>query len=168
MRIFIYTFIAVLLAIGIEQIPGTASHEGRQYDVPKKIEKISQLPHVELASKETKPVYCADYVKKYDWNQTVAYNVMMVESGNKARNLNDNPSTGDYSVGCFQINLLGGNQTAKYNLAVSLGYTGANDRQALTEWLWNPANNVAVAHVMWKGQGWQPWSFTTCKKVACY
>jgi len=46
-------------------------------------------------------------LSKYDWNQHDAYKIMFQESSNDPLTLNDNPETGDYSVGCFQINLIG-------------------------------------------------------------
>lgn len=95
---------------------------------------------------------CASEIKKYNWNQNVAYNVMMQESGNNPGVVNNNPATGDYSVGCFQINLYGANARTRPSEA----------------WLKNAANNVSYAYGMWQGQGWGPWGFTTCKKVACY
>lgn len=142
--------------------------EQRDVQVNEHTSRIEQIknPVIELAV--AKPMYCADFIPRYNWNNSVAHNVMMQESGNNARNLNDNAGTGDYSVGCFQINLLNGNLPAKYNIAVRLGYTGPLERDALKEWLWNPANNVAVAWELYKGSGWGPWSFTTCKKIACY
>lgn len=96
---------------------------------------------------------CAAEVAKYSWNQTVAYNVMMAESGGVAGKVNDNPSTGDYSVGCFQINLYG-----------SLKYSRPSEA-----WLKVAANNVKYAYDMYVGQGWTPWGHTTCRYiVSCY
>lgn len=101
----------------------------------------------------TAPSSCASEIKKYDWNQTVAYEVMMVESGNNHSIVNDNPSTGDYSVGCFQINLYGNLKNTRPSEA----------------WLKVPANNVEYAYQMWSSQGWTPWGHTTCRyKVKCY
>lgn len=51
------------------------------------------------------PKTCAGEVRKYDWNVPVANAVMLAESSGNADNLNDNPITGDYSVGCFQVNI---------------------------------------------------------------
>lgn len=147
MKILILTIASVFLATAM----GFNSEKlitYRDVEVKEHKQVLETYKEVELTPLEHKPLYCSDYLKSYSWNQEVAYNVMMIESGNKARNLNDNPGTGDYSVGCFQINLLGSNQTAKYNLAVSLGYTGANERYELREWLWNPKNNVALAYKM--------------------
>ncbi len=158
----------MILAGSLNFISGKPLVDGRSHPKTVFAEPIKPVEKLEQKPAEIKPVYCADYLKQYNWNQEVAHNVMMVESKNNARNLNDNPNTGDYSVGCFQINLLGGNQTAKYNTAVSLGYKGQNTREELREWLWNPKNNVAVAHKMWQESSWKPWSFTTCKKVRCY
>lgn len=132
---------------------------------PMSVDRIEPLKELEKRYGGSK---CADEINNYDWNKDVAYSVMMVESSGNPRNLNDNPRTGDYSVGCFQVNLLGGNLKSKYGIAVSLGYTGALDRDSLREWLWEANNNVAVAHALWKGSGWKPWQATTCKKVACY
>lgn len=168
MKTLTITILALILAVGIEILPSKPLVEYRDVETFEQIKSLETLGAVEKEGYERKPVYCSDVLGKYSWDQSVAYNVMMVESDNKPRNLNDNPNTGDYSVGCFQINLLNENQTAKYNIATKLGYTGPNERQSLTEWLWEPENNVAVAHHMWQGQSWSPWSYTTCKKVSCY
>lgn len=168
MRSLLITLGGVGLMLIAQLAPSTPLINDQSFTYQHKVEALDMGTHSEMESLAIVPVYCADYIKLYDWNHTVAHNVMMIESKNIARNLNDNPVTGDYSVGCFQINLLGGNQTAKYKLAVSLGYSGANTRESLREWLWEPGNNVKLAYTMWKGQGWQPWSFTTCKKTACY
>lgn len=160
--------LAVALAEGINLLPGQPIIDSRDVEVRVHKEKLEQLPKVELASYEPKPMYCADFIPQYDWNDGVAHNVMMVESKNIARNLNDNPRTGDYSVGCFQINLLGGNLQSKYGIMQRLGYTGPLERDAMKEWLWNPKNNTAVAYEMYKSSKWSPWSATTCKKISCY
>lgn len=95
---------------------------------------------------------CAEEIKKYPWPQQQAYNVMMIESGNNAGIVNDNPRTGDYSVGCFQINLIGAMRAVRPSEAS----------------LKNASVNVAYAYGMWKSQGgfcstagWR----NTCKKL---
>lgn len=111
---------------------------------------------------------CAAELAKYSWSQTAAYNVMMQESTNDHTILNDNPMTGDYSVGCFQINLIGANINDRYRIAVSLGYTGEFSREGLVPWLQNPVNNVAVANALYNRAGnWGDWK-NTCTKVQCY
>jgi hypothetical protein len=96
---------------------------------------------------------CASELKKYSWNHTVAYNVMMAESGGNHLAVNDNPRTGDYSVGCFQINL----------------YGNLRNTRPSESWLKVPANNVAYAYELYRASGWNPWGFTTCRyKVSCY
>jgi Lysozyme like domain len=52
---------------------------------------------------------CASEIAKYDWDYQTAYNVMMAESGGRYWEVNNTPATGDYSVGCFQVNLYGNN-----------------------------------------------------------
>lgn len=78
---------------------------------------------------------CAAEIAKYDWNQSAAHAVMMKESSGQPGILNNNPSTGDYSVGCFQINILGAN---------------AVGRPSESE-LKDAAVNVAFAYRLWSG-----------------
>ncbi len=130
---------------------------------------------------------CKSEIAKYDWTiksvpnkkraEQIAMNVSHYESGGKATSLNPDRSTGDYSVGCYNVNLLGeDNLNAKYRDAKIYGYQGPKSVADLELWLKNPANNVAVAHHMQQGQGWQPWSGTTCslkggetwKKMDCF
>lgn len=81
-------------------------------------------------------------IKAYDWNDQIAYAIMMSESGCRDYIVNNNPNTGDYSVGLFQINIIG---------------TLGNDRPS-EEWLKNYKNNIAYAYSLYKSQGWDPWS----------
>lgn len=83
-----------------------------------------------------------------DWNQSVAFNVCMAESGGNPNNRNDSdphPEMGcNGSYGLFQINC---------------GHGMVFDGRA----------NVTIAHSMWSASGWQPWGATTCRyKVSCY
>lgn len=77
-----------------------------------------------------------------DWSCERALAIAKCESGLNPLAVNDNPKTGDYSIGLFQINLLG-------NLA--------NSRPS-AEWLKNPQNNIDYAYKMYQSQGWKPWS----------
>lgn len=162
------------MATILQMLPSQDSsiHIGRVMETKPMLEKLEPYQAVELATYEMKATYCADYIKQYDWNHTVAHNVMMQESSNNARTLNHNIQTGDYSVGCFQANLLGeGNINSKYKLAKQLGYTGSATRDELKEWLWNPSNNVGVAYLIYKDAGksfYRDWGATTCKKIQCY
>lgn len=52
---------------------------------------------------------CEAEIAKYDWPQGLARAVMLAESSGDPNNLNDDASTGDYSVGCFQVNIRGAN-----------------------------------------------------------
>ena len=51
------------------------------------------------------PKTCAGEIAKYDWNLPVANAVMLAESSGDPTRLNDTPETGDYSIGCFQVNI---------------------------------------------------------------
>lgn len=97
---------------------------------------------------------CAAEIVKYDWNVTVATAVARAESGLNPGALNDNPATGDYSVGCFQVNIYGAN---------------ARTRPSEGE-LKNAATNVAWAYNNYKANGSSfigQWG--VCRsKVACY
>lgn len=96
---------------------------------------------------------CASQLSKYDWPQDQAYKVMFQESSNNPDTLNNNPDTGDYSVGCFQINIIGEN---------------AKNRPSEAE-LKNPEINVEFAYNLWVSQGRSfcttgGW-YNTCRKV---
>lgn len=80
---------------------------------------------------------CASELIKYDWPQADAYKIMFKESTNNPGVINDNPRTGDYSVGCFQINLIG-----------NMKYTRPPEA-----WLQNASNNVEYAYGMYVAQG---------------
>lgn len=180
MRTIIATVLAVftaMLLISLQITPDTANRsqliEDRTPEIVAAVAPaVEEQPlQVAVAIEPPAPPTCAGEVKKYsEWNQSVAHAVMMAESGNRADNHNDNASTGDYSIGCFQINLLGrDNLIAKYRDAVTEGYTGEMKVDQLTVWLKDARNNVAVAHRMYARSGWQPWAYTTCRtKVKCY
>jgi hypothetical protein len=112
---------------------------------------------------------CASEIGKYSsWSQNAAYNVMMQESRNDPNILNDNPMTGDYSVGCFQINLINANLNDKYRVATTLGYTGGLAIEPMVAWLKDPVNNVAMANALYNRAGnWGDWKIT-CTIVQCY
>lgn len=96
---------------------------------------------------------CAAEIAKYDWNYSVALAVATAESGLNPNQLNDNPATGDYSVGCFQINLYGANALHRPSEA----------------WLKVAANNVSYAYQIYVGNGYSflgQWG--TCRTVSCY
>ena len=71
-----------------------------------------------------------------------AKRVMECESSGRPGVVNDNPSTGDYSVGLFQINLIGNLRHSRPSEA----------------WLKTAENNISYAAQMQKSQGWTPWS----------
>jgi len=85
-----------------------------------------------------------DRIAQYDWDKALAYKIMMCESGGNPNALNDNPKTGDYSVGLFQINLYGDN---------------AKDRPS-EDWLKVPENNISYAYELYKKGGFSHW---TCR-----
>jgi len=106
-------------------------------------------PAPQIASKGD----CAGELSKYDWDYSQAYAIMMLESGNYPQNIFDNPATGDYSVGCFQINLIGEMRNTRPS----------------EEWLLDPANNVQYAYQMYSEQGrsfcrTSGW-YNSCKKA---
>ena len=86
-------------------------------------------------------------VEKYDWDSEIMLKIMELESGCRETVINDNPNTGDYSIGLFQINLYGAN--AKYRPS--------------EEHLKIGGNNIAYAYELYSNGGYRHW--TTFKKV---
>lgn len=97
---------------------------------------------------------CAAEIAKYNWNYNVALAVARAESGLNPGSLNDNPATGDYSVGCFQVNLYGANARTRPSEA-QLKNAAVN-----VQWAYN--NYVANGH-SFIGQ----WGVCG-SKVSCY
>lgn len=96
---------------------------------------------------------CAAEIAKYGWNQSVALAVARAESGLNPGNLNNNPRTGDYSVGCFQINIYGANARNRPSEAA----------------LKDAATNVAFAYKIYVANGNSfrgQWG--VCRTIACY
>jgi len=112
-------------------------------------------PQPEIAQ-ETVPVpaTCQSEIAKYDWSQPVALAVATAESGLDPGALNNNPATGDYSVGCFQVNIYGRNALSRPS------------EQELKD----PTVNVAWAYKIYSGNGNSfigQWG--VCRRgVACY
>lgn len=97
---------------------------------------------------------CQAEIAKYNWDHGVATAVMIAESGGSTSTVNNNPSTGDYSIGCFQINIYGANAASRPSEAA----------------LKNAAVNVEFAHRIYSGNGNSfigQWG--VCRsKVSCY
>lgn len=97
---------------------------------------------------------CQAEIAKYDWGHSTATAVMLAESGGDTGTVNNNPATGDYSIGCFQINIYGANARSRPSEAA----------------LKNAATNVEFAYRIYKGNGSSfigQWG--VCRsKVSCY
>lgn len=78
-------------------------------------------------------------IASYDWDYETALFIAQCESSLNPEALNDNPATGDYSVGLFQINLYGGNA----------------EERPTEEWLKVPENNISFAYELYSKGGWE-------------
>lgn len=97
---------------------------------------------------------CAAEIAKYDWGQATALAVARAESQHRPGVINNNPGTGDYSVGCFQVNIYGANARNRPSQAQLI------DAAVNVRWAYN--NYVANGH-SFIGQ----WG--VCRsKVSCY
>lgn len=96
---------------------------------------------------------CEAEIAKYDWHQGTAIAVARAESGLRIDALNNNPATGDYSVGCFQINIYGANARTRPS------ETQLKDPQVNVLW----AYKIYVAN---KGSFIGQWG--VCRKISCY
>lgn len=152
------------LAVAVEKSAEQAPEANTETPAPVQ-QKLAPQP-VQAAPA---PATCAGELAKYDWPQYVATKVMNQESSGDPATHNDTPSTGDYSIGCYQINILGAaNYADKMRLAQAAGYTGdPGNMDAFVLWLKDPTNNVAVAYKLWaRAGGWGDWKLT-CQKVGC-
>lgn len=150
MRTIIATVLAVLVAVALISLntpPDTANNS-------QLIEPIISEPVAVVATAVPEPAVvvapepptCAGEVQKYtEWNQRIAYAVMMAESTGNAGNIGDTSLVFmqdgiEYgaSYGCFQIRFLPGRPTPAQLL--------------------DPIFNVEYAHNMYILQGWAPWS----------
>jgi hypothetical protein len=97
---------------------------------------------------------CEEYrsiVSQYEWDVEVVLQIMSHESGCNPSAVNDNPKTGDLSIGLMQINIYGEN--AKYRPSMEI--------------LKIPSENIAFAYKLWKSSGFQS-QWSVCKdKVRC-
>lgn len=144
--------VLTIFTIGILITTDVASREEKVYPETTGLYVVGgNVPEVPLAVKSSpkatvvRPVgYYAwdDLLRKYDWNINTARRIMWCESGGNPTAVNDNPRTGDYSIGLFQINLYG-----------NLKYSRPSE-----EWLKIAENNAEYAYKMYKSSGWDPWS----------
>ena len=113
---------------------------------------------VPVVETEQQPITgCEQYrsiLSQYDWNVNVAIQIMDAESKCRSGAVNDNPQTGDYSIGLFQINLFGANARTRPS----------------EEALKDPATNIQWAYKLYSGNNKSfigQWG--VCRdKVACY
>lgn len=133
------------------QLTPSASDEVSQKSA-KEVEP-EQLPEPETVEVEQHPVGCENYshiVQQYDWNTNVALAICQAESsGNPLAVGDDYPIAGLHAPSCglYQVRTL----------------VGRPDCESLKD----PATNIAWAHSIYLGQGWNAWS--VCRtKVSCY
>ena len=94
------------------------------------------------------PLILNEVNKKYLWNEVVAYNVMIAESGGNPSSVNPT----DHHKGCL-------GSFGLYQLACLHG---------TKEELLDPKKNTEIAYELWKREGWSPWSVCTKGIVKCY
>lgn len=123
-----------------------------------KIEEVKKETKEE-EKKEKKELSIEDKIKlAFGDEGELALSIAKAESGLNPKAMNTNIKTGDYSIGLFQINLLGNLFEGRYKRAVYLGYKGEKTREALTEWLKDADNNIKFAKSLRETSGWSQWS----------
>lgn len=118
----------------------------------KAIESLSTVPVLNNLADDACKQYEPAVARYNDWNVSTMLAIMMAESGCNADHINNNPGTGDYSVGLLQINLFG---------------ALANSRPS-ADWLFNPTNNIDYAHKLYERSGYSPWTTYTSGKYLKY
>lgn len=110
---------------------------------------------VDVSRETIKPLpgTCESEIVKYDWPHSTAIAVMEQESSRDPRIVNDNPNTGDYSIGCFQVNIIG---DLKYSRPpeAQLKKPSVNVRWAYNKY-------VAEGRTFCTTGGW----YNTCRKI---
>ncbi len=90
------------------------------------------------------------YVEEYDWDSDIMLSIIKHESGCMPSAVNNNPATGDYSVGLTQVNLYGKLRSVRPTEADLKDYK----------------KNLAYAYKIYEGAGKRFGNdWTTCKKV---
>ena len=111
-----------------------------------------EINYTPIDYRDTLTYECIDFydeVARYDWDTDIVMNIMNLESGCNPLALNDNPNTGDYSVGLMQINLYGAN---------------ANHRPSEEE-LKIPEKNIEYAYELYQNGGYNHWTVYTKKMI---
>jgi hypothetical protein len=154
--------IALILAIPTNQTLNNTNRASQNIKKSESVAVQSTAPQVKVAATETpepqaqqaqQPVQptptvptgsCEAEISKYDWSQTVALEVSTAESGLDPGQVNYNPSTYDYSVGCFQVNIWGANaltrpseaelKVASINVAWAYKIYAANGHSFIGQW----------------------------------
>ena len=84
----------------------------------------------------------------------IAISSRELRPGNHVGTINDNPKSGDYSVGCLQVNIIktanADNLSNIARIASKYGYIGGINQSELAKWLGNPNNNAVVANYLYK------------------
>jgi len=133
----------------------TGISHAEQVPIPSDYESSSRVLEAPIQVPKVYSNNCEQYrkiVEQYDWNVEIVMQIMFHESSCNTYVVNDNPSTGDYSVGLMQINLYGSN--AKHRPS--------------EEALKNPYTNIEFAYKLYKSSGFQS-QWGVCRdKVRCY
>lgn len=112
-----------------------------------------EAPQIEVKKVNTIPE-CNQYrhlVEKYDWDTELVMKIMELESSCRPEVVNNNPKTGDHSIGLMQINLF-----------KDLKHTRPSEEE-----LKDPAQNLEFAYQLYKNRGnYKDWSTYKKAKLA--
>lgn len=128
----------------VETTPSPDSAEPPSTPAPSPSPTAEPTPTPKPATKPRKAVVNTagveqwrEVVSRYDWPVEEALTIMKCESGGNESRINNNPRTGDYSVGLFQVNLIG----------------KMRQTRPPETWLLVGENNIAHAYKMYSGMG---------------
>jgi len=150
------TIIIILIVLtGLLLLPNIGISSAEQVPVPSQYDSSSKVLEAPIQVPKSYSNNCEQYrkiVEQYDWDVELVMSIMFHESSCQVDIVNNNPNTGDYSVGLMQINLYGDN--AKY-------------RPSEAE-LKNPATNIEFAYSLYKSSGFTS-QWGVCRdKVRCF
>lgn len=152
-----YLYCIIAFVLGVQVHIAWANPEPEEDSKP--FSPQIEVEEVEVDSRPLPPKTIEEKIlSKFGGEGELALAIAKAESGLDPLAMNTNAKTGDYSIGLYQINLIGELFEGRLKRARYLGYEEEPTREALAEWLQDEDNNIEYAYSMSRTNGWIAWS----------